>query len=96
MGLALRYTQGQWEALTHFHEDASLLLGNNASERALRAMALGRKNAPFVGSDEANGVKPEASLADVLLRLGTSARYASGLTWLASQVATKRSSAMRA
>jgi len=87
MGLALRYTQGQWVALSRFLEDASLPLDNNASERALRAMALGRKNYLFVGSDEAgqnlaglaslvatceaNGVNPEAYLADVLLRLGS-------------------------
>ena len=68
-------------------EDASLPLDNNAAERALRAMALGRKNYLFVGNDEAgrnlaglsslvatceaNGVNPEAYLADVLMRLGS-------------------------
>lgn len=86
-GVALRYAQGQWTALTRFLEDAALPLDNNPAERALRAMALGRKNYLFVGSDEAgqnlaglaslvatceaNGVNPEAYLADVLPRLGS-------------------------
>lgn len=85
LGVALRYAQGQWSALTRFLEDAVLPLDNNPAERALRAMALGRKNYLFVGSDEAGqnlaglaslvatceacGVNPEAYLADVLLRL---------------------------
>ncbi|QSQ17465.1 IS66 family transposase [Myxococcus landrumensis] len=87
LGMALRHTKGQWSALTRFLDDPSLPLDNNAAERALRAMALGRKNYLFVGSDEAgrnlaglsslvatcevNGVNPEAYLADVLMRLGS-------------------------
>ena len=67
--------------------DASLPLDNNASENALRVVALGRKNFLFVGHDDAgaglaglyslvatcqaNGVNPEAYLADVLLRVQT-------------------------
>ncbi|AGC44955.1 IS66 family transposase truncated [Myxococcus stipitatus DSM 14675] len=86
-GLSLRYTKGQWNALTRFLEAPSLPLDNNAAERALRAMALGRKNYLFVGNDEAgrnlaglsslvatceaNGVNPEAYFADVLMRLGS-------------------------
>ena len=85
LGVALRYAQGQWTALTRFLEDAALPLDNNSAERALRAIALGRKNYLFVGHDEAgenlaglsslvatceaNGVNPEAYLADVLPRL---------------------------
>ncbi|NTX17866.1 IS66 family transposase [Myxococcus sp. CA056] len=87
LGMALRYTKGQWSALTRFLEDPSLPLDNNAAERALRAMALGRKNYLFVGNDEAgrnlaglsslvatcevHGVNPETYLADVLMRLGS-------------------------
>ena len=87
LGEAIRYARGQWEALGRFVEDASLPLDNNASENALRAVALGRKNFLFVGHDEAgaglaglyslvatchaNGVNPEAYLADVLLRVQT-------------------------
>ena len=85
LGQAIAYTRGQWEALGRFLEDAQLPLDNNASENALRVVALGRKNFLFLGSDEAgentaglyslvatcqaNGVNPEAYLADVLLRV---------------------------
>jgi len=87
LGAAIGYARGQWSALKRFLEDASLPLDNNASERALRAIALGRKNYLFVGSDaagenlaglqaliatcEANSINPEAYLADVLPRLGS-------------------------
>jgi transposase len=87
LGEAMRYARSQWEALGRFLEDASLPLDNNASEGALRTAALGRKNYLFVGNDEAgdniaglyslvatcqaNGVNPEAYLADVLLRVQT-------------------------
>ena len=70
---------GQWDALGRFLDDATLPLDNNASERALRVVALGRKNFLFVGHDEAgenlaglyslvatceaNGVNPVAYLA---------------------------------
>ncbi|TSC32019.1 IS66 family transposase [Corallococcus sp. Z5C101001] len=81
MGQALCY------ALTRFASDARLPLDNNRSEAALRKAALGRKNFLFVGHEaaganlaglyalvatcEANGVNPEAYLADVLLRVQT-------------------------
>jgi len=85
LGVAIRYAQGQWTALCHFLEDTRLSLDNNPSERALRKVALGRKNHLFVGHDEAganlaglmsllatceeNGVNPEAYVADVLMRV---------------------------
>jgi transposase len=85
IGEAIRYIRGQWEGLGRFLEDAALPLDNNASEGALRPVALGRKNYLFIGHDEAganiaglyslvatceaNGVNPEAYLADVLLRV---------------------------
>jgi transposase len=87
LGQAIRYTRGQWDALTRFLDDARLALDNNASERALRTIALGRKNYLFVGNDEAginlaglfsllatceaNGINPEQYLADVLPRLAS-------------------------
>ncbi len=87
MGVAISYIQGQWMPLTRFLENARLPLDNNASEGALRVAALGRKNFLFVGHDaaganlaglyslvatcEANGVNPQAYLADVLLRVQT-------------------------
>jgi transposase len=85
MGEAISYALGQWDALTAFLDDAHLPIDNNASERALRVAALGRKNFLFVGTDhagenlagmysliatcEANGVNPVAYLADVLVRV---------------------------
>ena len=85
LGEAIRYAEGQWDALTRFFEDGRLSLDNNPSERALRTAALGRKNFLFVGGDEAganiaglyslvatceeNGVEPQAYLAHVLTRL---------------------------
>lgn len=87
LGEAIRYVDGQWDALTRFLEHGRIPLDNNASERALRIAALGRKNYLFVGDDtageniaglyslvatcEANGVDPQAYLADVLTRLAT-------------------------
>lgn len=85
LGEAIRYALGQWDALGRFTEDARLALDNNASERALRTVALGRKNYLFVGNDNAgenlaglmsllatcelHAVNPEAYLADVLMRV---------------------------
>ena len=87
MGDAISYALGNWDALTLFLTDPHLPIDNNASERALRVAALGRKNFLFVGTDEAgenlaglysligtcemNGVNPVAYLADVLLRVQT-------------------------
>jgi len=87
IGEAIQYTRSQWDALTRFLEDPRLALDNNASEGALRPLALGRKNYLFVGHDEAgenlaalmsllatceaNGVNPIEYLADVLLRVST-------------------------
>ncbi|MCC7134213.1 MAG: IS66 family transposase [Gemmatimonadales bacterium] len=85
LGEAISYIEGQWPALTRFLENARLPLDNNASEGALRVPVLGRKNFLFVGHDEggerlaglyslvatckANGVNPQAYLADVLVRM---------------------------
>jgi transposase len=48
---AIRYTLGLWDALARYIEDGSLEIDNNAAERALRAVALGRKNYLFAGLD---------------------------------------------
>jgi transposase len=85
MGKAISYALNQWDALTLFTTDAAIPLDNNASERALRICALGRKNFLFVGHDvagenlatlyslistcEVNGVNPVQYLADVLIRV---------------------------
>jgi len=87
MGEAVGYALSQWNALTLFLTDARLPIDNNASERALRIAALGRKNFLFVGHNEAgenlaglysliatceaNGVNPIEYLTDVLIRVQT-------------------------
>lgn len=87
MGNAIGYALNQWDYLVRFLDDERLPLDNNASERALRVVALGRKNFLFVGDAEAgahlaglyslvstceaNDVDPIAYLRDVLLRVDT-------------------------
>lgn len=82
---AMGYTLNQWGALTRFLEDGRLPLDNNAAERALRLIALGRKNWLFAGSvrggkaaavimsltqsAKLQGKNPFAYLKDVLTRL---------------------------
>jgi transposase len=48
---AIRYALSRWRALTRYTGDGGLEIDNSAAERALRAVALGRKNYLFVGSD---------------------------------------------
>ena len=48
---AIRYTLTLWRALTRFCEDGRIEADNNAAERELRVVALGRKNFLFAGSD---------------------------------------------
>ena len=85
IGTALSYALDQWDTLTPFIDDVKIPLDNNASERALRVVALGRKNFLFVGDPEhgenlaglyslvstcdANDVDPIAYLKDVLIRV---------------------------
>ena len=87
LGQALAYARGNWAALTRYLDEGYLAIDNNAAERALRGIAVGRKNWLFAGSAEAGrratvlmtlvstcklqGVDPEAYLADVLTRLST-------------------------
>jgi transposase len=87
MGKAIGYVLNNWEELNQFVNNPQLPLDNNASERALRIIALGRKNYLFAGSDEAaenlaglysmvascelHGINPEHYLADVLIRVHT-------------------------
>lgn len=82
---AIDYSLKRWEVFTRFLDDGRLCMTNNAAERELRAVALGRKNWTFAGSDEGgrraaaiytliqtarlNGIDPQAWLADVLARL---------------------------
>lgn len=48
---AMRYSLSRWRALTRYIDDGRLEINNSAAERALRAVALGRKNYLFAGSD---------------------------------------------
>ncbi len=82
---AVRYALGLWEALRRYVNDGRLEIDNNAAERALRVVALGRKNYLFAGSDRGgesaaaiysligaaklNDVDPEAYLREVLSRI---------------------------
>src|SRR6202035_1341742 len=82
---AIRYTLARWPSLTRFLEDGRIELDNNTVERAIRPIALGRKNHLFAGSDggaarwavvasllataKLNDVEPFAYLKDVLERM---------------------------
>src|SRR6202034_519090 len=82
---AIDYILKRWAAFTLFLDDGRVCLSNNAPERALRGVALGRKSWLFVGSDRGgeraaamysliataklNDVDPRAWLADVLARI---------------------------
>lgn len=82
---ALRYALTRWDALTRYTTDGRLEICNNAAERAIRPLALGRKNWLFAGSDSGgeraammytlietarlNGLDPEAYLRDVISRI---------------------------
>jgi transposase len=85
IGKAIDYSLKRWEAFMRFLHDGRLCMSNNAAERELRAVAIGRKNWTFAGSDEGgrraaaiytliataklNDIDPQAWLADVLARL---------------------------
>jgi transposase len=50
---AIRYALSRWRALGRYIDDGSIEIDNSATERALRVVALGRKNYLFAGSDAA-------------------------------------------
>ena len=82
---AMNYMLKRWDAFTRFLGDGRICITNNAAERALRGIALGRKSWLFCGSDRGgqraaamyslivtcklNNVDPQAWLADVLARI---------------------------
>jgi transposase len=82
---AIHYCLSRWDAFTRFLDDGRLCMSNNAAERELRTVAVGRRNWTFAGSDEGgrraaaiytliasaklNDIDPQAWLADVLARL---------------------------
>ena len=82
---AISYALGRWPALLRHLDDGGVEIDNNAAERSLRAIALGRKNYLFAGSDaggkraaaiysligsaKLNGIDPEAYMTSVLRRI---------------------------
>jgi len=52
VAVAIRYALGRWTQLLRYVNDGLLEIDNNAAERSLRAVALGRKNFLFAGSDK--------------------------------------------
>ena len=85
MAQAIGYSLNHWQALTRFVDDGHIEMDNNAAERALRGVALGRGNYLFMGSDaggdraaaiyslvetaKLNGLDPERYLREVLGRI---------------------------
>ncbi len=83
--VAIRYALSRWDALARYIEDGHIEIDNNAAERSLRGVALGRKNYLFAGSDtggeraaviysligsaKLNDLDPEAYLREVLTRI---------------------------
>jgi hypothetical protein len=82
---AIRYALRLWDALLRYCDDGRIEIDNNAAERALRTVAIGRKNYLFAGSDaggeraasiyslvgsaKLNGLDPEAYLRHILERI---------------------------
>ncbi|QDU54629.1 IS66 family transposase [Aeoliella mucimassa] len=87
MATAITYAQNQWTALNTYTTQGFLNIDNNASERALKRVALGRKNWLFAGNDaaaenharlwsliascERHGIDPQRYLTSVLAKIGT-------------------------
>lgn len=85
LGRALQYSLSRWDALTRYTTDGRLAIDNNPAERAIRGIAMTRKNYLFLGSDEGgrraaifytiietaklNGLHPQAYMADVIDRM---------------------------
>lgn len=85
LGKAINYARKQWPALTVYLDDGRVEIDNNAAERAIRPLALGRKNHLFAGSENGghygaalysimgtaklNGIDPLAYLTAVLKRI---------------------------
>ena len=83
--VAIRYALSRWDALVRYIDDGHIEIDNNAAERSLRGVALGRKNYLFAGSDtggeraaviysligsaKLTGLDPEAYLREVLTRI---------------------------
>ena len=85
LALAMRYGLSRWAALTRYINNGRIEIDNNAAERSIRGIALGRKNYLFAGSDKGGNraaaiyslietcklgaIDPEAYLRDILARI---------------------------
>jgi transposase len=81
----MRYAQSRWPALCFYLSDGRVEIDNNAAERSIRGIALGRKNYLFAGSDtggqraaavyslietcKLNAIDPEAHPRDILVHI---------------------------
>lgn len=81
----MRYALSRWAALTLYVNNGRIEIDNNAAERSIRGIALGRKNYLFAGSDKGgnraaaiyslietcklNAIDPEAYIRDILTRI---------------------------
>ncbi|GAB5434716.1 MAG: transposase [Epibacterium sp.] len=82
---AFRYGLNRWSSFTLFLEDGRVAIDNNAAERGMRSIGVGRRNWLFAGSDtggetlaramtiietaKMNGLDPQAYLTDILTRI---------------------------
>lgn len=87
MAKALAYARKRWAAITRFLDDGTAEIDNNIAERAIRSIAIGRKNWLFAGSKaggeraaalysvietcKLNGIEPQAYIADVIARIAS-------------------------
>lgn len=87
MGGAIGYALNNWDALLRYTTDGDLAIDNNAAERAIRPLTVGRKNYLFLGSDtggrtaailysltataKRHGLDPFVYLRDVLATIGS-------------------------
>lgn len=87
MAKALVYGRKRWEALTRFLDEGVAEIDNNIAERAMRPIAIGRKNWLFAGSKaggeraaaihsvieiaKLNGLEPQAYIADVIEKIAS-------------------------
>ena len=85
LAMAIRYALSRWQALCLYVNDGTVEIDNNAAERAIRGITLGRKNYLFFGSDaggeraagfyslletaKLNGINPEEYLTDLLTKI---------------------------
>ncbi len=71
---AMRYALNRWNAFTLFLEDGRVAIDNNVAERAIRPIAIGRKNYLFAGSDAGGEIIADAMTVIETAKLSASIR----------------------